>query len=132
MRPETIFISELDYLRIRLLIDQSDEEFTELESELERAQILKKEQVTPELVTMNSRVEILNMTDNKKMTLQLVYPEQANLSEHKISILAPLGTALLGLRLHDEIEWLFPDKKLRRLQVTHIDYQPEAHGHWHL
>lgn len=81
---------------------------------------------------MNSQVRYLNVQDDKESVVTLVYPKDANSSEGKISILAPLGSALIGLKVGQEINWMFPDGKTRTLKILEVVYQPEAQGDWHL
>jgi regulator of nucleoside diphosphate kinase len=65
------------------------------------------------------------------MTYTLVFPEQADYEVRRISVLAPIGTAMLGQREGDEFEWVVPDGPVR-LRVEKVIYQPEAAGHFHL
>ena len=74
---------------------------------------------------MNSRAELLDLDTGERMDFTLVFPIDANIEEGKISVLAPLGTAMLGYRVGDEFEWTVP-YRLRRLKVTHVQFQPEA------
>src|SRR5690606_25599508 len=83
------------------------------------------------LVTMNSQVTYENLHSGKKHTVWLVYPRDANIRENKISVLAPLGSALLGLSEGQEVEWLMPGGA-RRLKILDVAYQPEAAGDWDL
>ncbi len=76
---------------------------------------------------MNSKVEILDLDTQETMTYALVFPRDANIDEGRISILAPLGTAILGYRVGDEFEWEMPNGQ-RRLKIVKIPYQPEAAG----
>lgn len=133
MNEDNILITEKDYLRIKnLLGPSSSEEFEDLELELDRARIISDNEVPPDLVTMNSKIRYLNVQENREMVVTLVYPHEANSAEGKISILAPLGSALLGLKANQEINWMFPDGKTRTLRMLEVIYQPETEGHWHL
>jgi len=115
------------------MLDAHDgDEFEDLEIELDRAAVLSDTEVPKDLITMNSNVRYLNVQDNKESTITLVYPQDANSSEGKISILAPLGSALIGLKVGQEINWMFPDGKTRTLKILEVIYQPEASGDWHL
>lgn len=130
---DSITITEKDLLRIRHVLSfQKSDEFENLELELERARIISDNEVPNDLVTMNSRVKFLNVNDNREMIVTLVYPSDANFSEGKISVLASLGSALLGLRVGQEINWIFPDGKTKALRILEVIYQPEANEHWHL
>jgi regulator of nucleoside diphosphate kinase len=133
MNNDVILITEKDLLRIRNILSfQNSEEFENLEIELDRAKIITDANVPPDLVTMNSTVKFLNVQDNKEMSITIVYPNEANFADGKISVLASLGSALIGLREGQEINWMFPDGKTRTLRILKVVYQPEANGHWHL
>lgn len=133
MNEDVILITEKDLLRIKHVLSfQKSEEFENLELELERAKVISDAAVPADLVTMNSKVKFLNVQDNKEMTITIVYPSDANFAEGKISVLAPLGAALIGLRVDQEIRWMFPDGKTKTLKILDVLYQPEASGDWHL
>ena len=96
-----------------------------LENELKRARIVAPEQVPPDVITMNSRAELLDLESGERMEFTLVFPADENVNDGKISVLAPLGTAMLGYRAGDEFVWHVPHG-LRRLKVTKLQFQPEA------
>lgn len=130
----SIMLTEKDYLRIKHLLSFHDgnDDYENLEIELERATIVSDAEVPKTLVTMNSKIRFLNLQDNKEMTITIVYPSESNFSTGKISVLATLGSALIGLREGQEINWQFPDGKTKTLRILEILYQPEANGDWHL
>jgi regulator of nucleoside diphosphate kinase len=133
MNNDVILITEKDLLRIKNILSfEKSAEFENLEIELERAKIITDASVPTDLVTMNSRLKFLNIQDNKEMIVTIVYPHEANFADGKISVLASLGSALIGLRVGQEINWMFPDGRTRSLKILEVQYQPEAHGHWHL
>jgi len=133
MNDNKIYVTEKDFMRLKNILDAHDgDEFEDLEIELDRAAVLSDTEVPKDLITMNSNVRYLNVQDNKESTITLVYPQDANSSEGKISILAPLGSALIGLKVGQEINWMFPDGKTRTLRILEVIYQPEASGDWHL
>ncbi len=133
MNEESILITEKDLLRIQHILSyQKSADFENLEIELERAKIISDDEVPSDLVTMNSKVKFLNIQDNKEMTVTLVYPSEANFAEGKISVLASMGSALIGLRAGQEINWMFPTGKTKTLKILEVIYQPEANGDWHL
>ena len=107
------------------LSDRARAEITSLRSELERAQIVAPDEVPPDVITMNSRAHLLDLDTNERMEFTLVFPDQADIEEGRISIFAPLGTAMLGYRVGDEFEWAVP-YGYRRIRVTRIEFQPEA------
>jgi regulator of nucleoside diphosphate kinase len=96
------------------------------EEKIERAEIITQDEAPPDLVTMNSIIR------TKDSNLTLVFPREADIDQGKISIMAPLGMALLGARVGQTISWLARDGQTRTLVIESISYQPEACGHWHL
>ncbi len=102
-----------------------------LMKELERAKITDPESIPGDVVTMNSLVRIYIPSMNSTREIKIVYPENANLKENKISIFAPMATALLGYRKGDEVEWNMPAGKVSII-IEEILYQPEAAGDFEL
>ncbi|KAA6183505.1 nucleoside diphosphate kinase regulator [Thiohalocapsa marina] len=133
-RPELI-VSSLDAERLeRLIADLPDATFpgkAALEEELTRADIVASEQMPPNVVSMNSRVRFQVLSSGEEFTLTLVYPQDSDGSPGKISILAPVGSALLGLSQGDEIEWPMPAGRMLRVRVEEVIYQPERAGEYH-
>ncbi|MGI6492277.1 MAG: nucleoside diphosphate kinase regulator [Peptococcaceae bacterium] len=129
-----IFITTVDKERLIKLINE-EKEFSpgkkeylrKLERELERAQVVVSDDIPHNVITMNSQVSLKDMETGETMTYTLVYPSEANLLENKISIMAPVGTAILGFCEGDIISWEVPDGVVK-LQVEKILYQPEAAG----
>lgn len=133
MRDHPIVISEPDARVLRGLLStrvaqgHDQEHLEELSQELERAQVLQPEQVAAEVVTMHKQVRILDLSNGTRQELTLVGPAEANVSARRISVLAPLGTALLGYREGDEVEWLMPGG-VRRLRIESVQAaHPGAH-----
>jgi regulator of nucleoside diphosphate kinase len=134
-----IFITEKDRERLQKLINEAKEfhhsgseaYLKNLEQELNRAKLIASEKIPHNVVTMNSKVLLKDLDTGEKMVYTLVYPAEANLMEDKISVLAPVGTAIIGLREKDAIDWKIPDG-LVRLEVEKILYQPEAAGDFDL
>ena len=127
MKQRTILLTETDYQRLNSLVS-GNRHLEELENEIEAAQIMASHELPSDLVTMNSTFRYLNVTDNKIGEMTLVYPQHADSKEKKISVTAPLGSALLGLRVGEEIEWTFPDGQTRELRVMEIISRPEEYG----
>jgi regulator of nucleoside diphosphate kinase len=131
-----LYINELDYKRLSLLIDDALNGVTEqnnslrsLHAELARATVVNAEEIPRDLVTMRSRVLIT--LDDVDKEISLVYPQEADRSTGKISILSPIGTAILGYRAGDVIDWLTPGG-LKRIRIMKVLYQPEASGDYEL
>ena len=98
-----------------------------LEDELARAHVIEPTEVPADVVTMNSQVRIEDVDTNEEDVYTVVFPSHANYTEGKVSVLAPLGTAILGYRVGDVIEWEMP-RGIRRLKIKEILYQPEANN----
>ena len=133
-----IILNRLDYVRIKKRIDEarqsksvSASEAERLSAELESATVVDPDTVPGDVVTMNSVVRLTFLNNNKELQLRIVYPDQADLKENKISIFSPIATALIGYRAGDEIEWLVPGG-LTRIRINEIIYQPEAAGDYDL
>lgn len=120
MITDTISITEKDYLRLRALIKNFEDEASELDLELDTANIISSEDAPSDLVTMNSKVHYINLSDQKEHTVEIVYPKDADTHAGKVSILAPIGTALLGLRKGQSISWKLPSGKVKELRVLGV------------
>lgn len=96
-----------------------------LEAELHRAVIVDPREVPAEVITMNSQAGLVDLDTGEKVTFRVVFPHDADADGGRISVLAPLGPAMLGYRVGDEFEWTVPDG-VRRFKVAKILYQPEA------
>ncbi|MBB1294891.1 nucleoside diphosphate kinase regulator [Pseudoalteromonas sp. SR41-4] len=133
-KPELI-ISSLDADRLYDLMESlpagSFAGEKELEAELGRATIVEPKDVPSTVVTMNSTVNFIVESTKEEFTKTLVYPTNADASADKISILAPVGSALLGLSQGDEIEWPKPSGGLIKVKIKAITYQPERAGELH-
>ncbi len=99
-----------------------------LNEELDRAQMCTPESMPHDVVTMNSRVKFRNLTTGEELTRTLVYPAQMTDSSAQLSVLAPVGAALLGLRTGDTIHWDLPGGPPLIWEVLELLYQPEAAG----
>lgn len=102
-----------------------------LEAELDRAVVVDQRVVPPDVVTMYSQLVYEDCATGELREVQLVYPRDADAARGRVSIMAPVGSALLGLRVGQEIAWRVPSG-MRRLRVVEVRYQPEAEGDFHL
>ncbi|MGV3773244.1 MAG: nucleoside diphosphate kinase regulator [Verrucomicrobiales bacterium] len=130
----TIYITEADMSRLRSLIatlNSSREDISKLRAELDQAKVVAQSQIPNDVITMNSKAQLRDLEDDELMTYTLVFPGKANIDEGAISVLAPIGTAMLGHRVGDEFEWHVPAGSIR-LRVESVLYQPEAAGHFNL
>jgi regulator of nucleoside diphosphate kinase len=138
-KEATIYITEVDLDRLRKLIELSRNSqmswnkpyLQKLADELERAEVVDPRAIPKDTITMMSTARLKDLDSGKEMIYSLVFPQDADASEGRISILAPVGTAMIGYRVGDVIEWEVPSG-LRRLKVEDVLYQPEASGDYHL
>jgi len=135
MKQREIYITEHDMKRLRALIEiynGKDKPYIDLlEEELERAKVVDPKSIPNDVVTMNSVVRIKDMDTNEEKTFTLVFPGKREVTENALSILAPIGTALLGYREGDIVEWEVP-AGMKRFQIMEIIYQPERLGNYEL
>ncbi len=133
MSPQAnLMITDNDARQLRMLLANADTfgerdqiQWRALEEEIERAEIVAPDQIPRDVVTMHSRVRIVDMRTGEQLVYQIVYPHEANYVEKKISVLAPIGMALLGYSAGTEIEWQVPSGS-RRLRIEAVEHQPEA------
>ena len=127
-----ITISTLDSERLERLLDSMpDADFPgrdELEAELMRADIVSPDALPDNVVSMNSTVRFRVQSTDTEFEMTLVYPKDLDGSGTKISVLAPVGSALLGLASGDEIEWPKPGGSVLRVRIEEVTYQPERAG----
>ena len=119
--------NDVDHL-LKLVDSQPGKRFEKLERELVRANVVPREQIPEDVVTMNSRVIFENETTGERREVTLVYPGSADIDAGKISVLVPIGTALLGLRKGQSIDWELPGGEKQRYRIVEVPFQPEAAG----
>jgi regulator of nucleoside diphosphate kinase len=134
MRPN-IVVSSVDMDRLEALLDalpsaQSAARHALLE-ELSRAELVEPADMPPDVVTMNSRVRFALDQPAEEFTLTLAYPKDMRPGDDRISVLAPVGNALIGLAAGDSIDWSRPDGAAFKLTVLDVLYQPERAGELH-
>ena len=129
-----IILTSQDKLRLEELLEEvavSDPrargDLNSLAQELRRAPIVESKEVPADVITMNSRADVQDLESGETESFTLVFPAEANIEEHKISVLAPIGAGMLGYRLGNEFEWKVP-AGVRRMKVVKVHYQPEAAG----
>ncbi|HEX6178392.1 MAG TPA: nucleoside diphosphate kinase regulator [Thermoanaerobaculia bacterium] len=124
---DSLVISSFDKERLMRLLRSGDD----LALEIERGLELQPREIPPDVVTMNSTVRVTDVDAGSTHVYTIVFPADADYEKGRISILAPLGTALLGFRVGDTVDWNVP-RGVRRLHIDEIVYQPEAAGDFHL
>ncbi len=134
VKAKKIIITEPDYNRLQRLIESSRrfrvrdmKHIDTLQEELERATIVEPNEVPDDMVTMNSCVEVRDLNYGRTAVYQIVFPKDADIAKNRISILAPIGTGLLGYQAGVTVEWPFPSG-VRRLRILRVEHQPEAAG----
>ena len=128
-----IYVTTHDYERLSALVDfyksrRRDVLVDFLADELERAELIAAAEVGPKVVTMNSRVRIMDTDTGEVRVVTLVYPGEEDSLRGRVSILTPMGTALLGLPEGARMDWLTLDGRRKGISVLELSYQPEAHG----
>ena len=132
-------LSELDFERLLRVIENLSKKGNiqyQLEKKIDNMEIVEPESVPSDLITMNSEliceVNAPNGDCLIPQKIKLVYPSEANFEHGKVSILTPLGTALLGAKAGISVSWNGLDGIVRSLRLNDVIYQPEANGDWHL
>lgn len=133
MNNPTLCITHKDLQRLDQLLDDPDlmRQRPYLETLTRRLQtataVVSSGEVPGDVITMNSKACLIDLTSGETLTLTVVYPEAADIANGKISVLAPVGIAILGARVGDTVTWDVP-AGVRRLHIERILYQPEAAG----
>lgn len=138
MSSRVIYITKPDEQKLRALIagvqpsrPDTKTNLDKLEKELDRAKLVSPKKIPKDVITMNSKVRILDLESREESTYTVVFPSEADIENNKVSILAPIGTALLGYRVGDVVDWEVPSGS-KRLKIMETLYQPEAAGDYHL
>ncbi len=134
MTGRRIYITEADKKRLGPIVEalkNSRDDIRALQAELELAQVVGPAEVPADVITMNSKARLRDLDTDEELTYTLAFPDQASIDEEKISVVAPVGTAMLGQRVGDQFEWEVP-AGIVRFRVEAVLYQPEAAGHYHL
>lgn len=130
MPSQTIVVTDRDFWRLNALVraqtadyDRDQDHIDRLEEELVRSVPVAAAEVPSDVVTMHSRVTVRDLDAGISRTYTLVFPHEADLPSGRLSVLAPLGTALLGYRVGDEIEWPMPGG-VRRIRIEGVRQTP--------
>jgi regulator of nucleoside diphosphate kinase len=135
MTRPAIIINEFDAERIDRLLERPEwatsPVASALNDELDRAQMCSPQEMPHNVVSMNSQVRFRDLSTNEERVRTLVFPANMTDSATQLSVLAPVGAALLGLRVRDTIHWSLPNGTETHLEVLELIYQPEAAGEFH-
>jgi regulator of nucleoside diphosphate kinase len=133
-----IILNKLDYMRIRKHLREAQMRKAidavnagKLAQELESGVLMEPQDIPSDVVTMNSVVKISFVGEEQQQEFRIVYPDEADFRMKKVSIFAPIATALIGFRVGDLIEWMVPGG-LKKIKIDGISYQPEAAGEYSL
>lgn len=138
MASRNLYITNFDKTRLEELISVAKEfggydrnDLRALAAELEKAEAVAPKDVPADVVTMNSKVVLRDLDTSEEMIYTLVFPRDADIDAGAMSVLAPMGTAILGYAKGDVLELPAPGGE-RRIRIEEIAYQPEAAGDYHL
>lgn len=131
---EPILMTPYDHGRLLRLVEQLDgatavvdPNLEALEDELARARVIDEADLPPDVVTMNSEVVVVDVDTREELHVRVVFPRAADIERGRISVLAPVGLAVLGSREGDELKWQTPSR-IRHFRIERVTYQPEANG----
>jgi regulator of nucleoside diphosphate kinase len=131
MTKPNIIISAQDLHRLETMLEHQSkltETMQHLEEELARAEVVEPQNMPPNVVTMNAKV-LINVAPSTEATeITLVYPHDFRGETGQVNVVAPIGTAILGLTEGQEIEWPQPDGHLMKVKIEKVLYQPEREG----
>ena len=123
---DNLILTSGDFQKLSSLVSSTQTKIAELlEEELSKASIVPDDELPQDVVSMNATVRFQDLDTEKESTVTLVYPHEANIDENRISILAPVGSALIGLRVGQMIIWPVPNGKEKRMKVTSVLNQLE-------
>lgn len=134
---EKILITTNDYQRLTGLIgfsslnEKMPDIVSRLNTKFKTAKMLSQEKMSGDVITMNSRILLKEVSNGRQAEITITYPQDADGRERKISVFSPIGSALLGRRVGDVVSWKVPNGT-GQFEVVKILYQPEAVGHYHL
>ena len=136
---KTIILTQADHSRLSQVLDVNhsfgDDKagacLRELNTDLQNARIVESSDVPSDVVTMNSKVSVKDLASGDEEDWVLCFPTQADIYENRLSVLAPMGVAMLGTTVGDTIQWETP-RGMARAEITRISYQPESAGDLHL
>jgi len=138
MQDRSVSITQFDLKRLEELLAVAGEfnyrdrkDLKRLLEELRRGELVDSREVASTVVTMNSRVRLRDLDTDEQMEYTLVFPKDSDIETGRISVMSPIGTAILGYSVGDTIEWTVPAGK-RRIKVEALPYQPEAAEDYHL
>lgn len=121
-------INELDHVRLAKWLDGANPAHARLQELLDNADLVAPAAMGPDVVTMRSRVRVAELDGGAPREIVLCYPDEADAAQGHVSVLSPVGTALLGLKAGETAQWALPDGRSAALRVEAVLFQPEASG----
>ena len=136
MNKNTIYLTDKDYNRLLQVVQSQRQKnglfvVAALSQELKRAKVVSAKEIPADVITMNSRVRLKEMRSAAELDIDIVYPKDADVGKRKVSVLAPVGTAVLGCKVGDEVKWPVAQGMVT-YKVEELIYQPEAAGDFNL
>ena len=136
MNKNTIYLTDKDYNRLLQMVQSQRQKnglfvVAALSQELKRAKVVSPTEIPADVITMNSRVRLKEMKSAAELDIDIVYPKDADVGKRKVSVLAPVGTAVLGCKVGDEVKWPVAQGMVT-YKVEELIYQPEAAGDFNL
>lgn len=138
MNEKTMYMTEFDVDRLETFLEGVNKSnrydrntLESLQEEIERSNIVESRLIPSDVVTLNSQIRLRDIGTDQEMVLTLTLPGSANFDEGRISVVSPIGTAILGYAVGDTIEWSVPSG-MKKIRIEEILYQPEAAGDYHL
>ena len=136
MNKNTIYLTDKDYNRLLQMVQSQRQKnglfvVAALSQELKRAKVVSPTEIPADVITMNSRVRLKEMKSAAELDIDIVYPNDADVAKRKVSVLAPVGTAVLGCKVGDEVKWPVAQGMVT-YKVEELIYQPEAAGDFNL
>jgi len=136
MKPRRLFVTAFDKDRLDEVIalareigEHDPQDLNDLAEELARAKVVESAKIPADVVTLNAQVVLRDLDRDVEKHYRLVLPAEADIASGALSVLAPVGTAILGYREGDVVEWRVPSG-IRHLRIEKVLYQPEAAGHY--
>lgn len=130
---QSILMTIEDHVRLSRLVEQLEDATRErasvdaLEDELARARVVSPSDLPPDVVTMDSELLLVDVDTGEEIRMRVVFPGAADIERGRVSVLAPVGLAVLGSREGEELKWPTPSR-VRRFRIARVTYQPEADG----
>lgn len=121
LSQRSVLLGQRDLARLDALVRRSaSTDSSQLFEELDAANVVEDHLLPDDVVRMNTRITFVDLDTRVESTIELVYPHESQGSPNRVSILAPVGAALIGLRVGETIDWPLPNGRQRRLQVVAV------------